>query len=55
VTLPRRQRECVVLRFYIDCTVPEVAATLRISDGSVKQHLHRALTALGEQLEESEM
>jgi RNA polymerase sigma-70 factor (ECF subfamily) len=54
-TLPRRQRECIVLRFYVDCTVPEVAATLRISDGSVKQHLHRALAALGERLEEGEI
>jgi RNA polymerase sigma-70 factor (ECF subfamily) len=53
--LPRRQRECVVLRFYVDCTVPEVAATLRISDGSVKQHLHRALATLGEQFREDDI
>jgi RNA polymerase sigma-70 factor (sigma-E family) len=53
--LPRRQRECVVLRFYADATVPEVATTLRISDGSVKQHLHRALATLGEQFREDDI
>ena len=44
--LPRRQRECVVLRYYLDSSVAETAATLRISDGSVKQHLSRARAAL---------
>lgn len=44
--LPRRQRECVVLRFYADCSVDEIAGVLRITDGSVKQHLHRALASL---------
>ena len=52
--LPRRQRECVVLRFYGDCSVEQIAATLRISDGSVKQHLHRAMAALAAALEEGE-
>ena len=49
--LPRRQRECVVLRFYADCAVAEIAETLRISDGSVKQHLHRALATLADALQ----
>lgn len=52
--LPRRQRECVVLRFYSDCAVAEIAETLGISDGSVKQHLHRAMAALGETLHEGD-
>jgi len=52
--LPRRQRECVVLRFYSDCPVAEIAETLRISDGSVKQHLHRALAALSKTLQEGD-
>ena len=50
--LPRRQRECVVLRFYADLTVPEIAATLGVAEGSVKSHLHRALAALAVDLEE---
>ncbi len=45
-SLPIRQRECVVLRFGSDCSIAEVAAALKISEGSVKQHLHRALNSL---------
>jgi RNA polymerase sigma-70 factor (sigma-E family) len=52
--LPRRQRECVVLRYYLDCSTIETATTLGISEGSVKQHLHRALGALGQVLEKEE-
>lgn len=46
--LPRRQRECVVLRYVHDLAVEEIADTLRISAGSVKTHLHRALASLGD-------
>jgi RNA polymerase sigma-70 factor (sigma-E family) len=49
--LPARQRECVVLRFYLDCSTAETAATLGVSEGSVKTHLHRALAALARELE----
>jgi RNA polymerase sigma-70 factor (ECF subfamily) len=48
--LPRRQRECVTLRFYTECSMDEIAATLQISSGSVKQHLHRAIGTLGKRL-----
>jgi DNA-directed RNA polymerase specialized sigma24 family protein len=44
----------VVLRYYLDCSTIEAAATLGISEGSVKQHLHRALGALGRVLEKEE-
>jgi RNA polymerase sigma-70 factor (sigma-E family) len=44
--LPRRQRECVVLRYYAALSEREVAGTLGISPGSVKTHLHRGLHAL---------
>jgi RNA polymerase sigma-70 factor (sigma-E family) len=50
--LPRRQRECVVLRFYADLTVPEIARSLGVAEGSVKSHLHRALTTLAIELED---
>ena len=50
--LPRRQRECVVLRFYADLTVPEIARSLGVAEGSVKSHLHRAMTTLAIELED---
>jgi RNA polymerase sigma-70 factor (sigma-E family) len=48
--LPRRQRECVVLRYFSDCSVAETARTLGISEGAVKQHTSRAIVALGDVL-----
>src|SRR5438445_3310647 len=41
--LPDRQRECLALRYYLDCSEAEIAATLGISTGSVKTHVHRGL------------
>jgi RNA polymerase sigma-70 factor (sigma-E family) len=52
--LPRRQRECVVLRFYDDCSVQDIAQALGITEGSVKQHLHRAGSALARVLGDDE-
>lgn len=50
-TLPRRQRECLVLRYYLELSEAEIAATLGISNGSVKSHSHRGLKALATRLE----
>jgi RNA polymerase sigma-70 factor (sigma-E family) len=44
--LPRRQRECLVLRYYLDLGQAETAVMLGISEGSVKSHTHRGLKAL---------
>ena len=44
--LPRRQREVVVLRYYGDLTYEDIGRRLRISDGSVKTHLHRGMKSL---------
>ncbi|HSF97419.1 MAG TPA: SigE family RNA polymerase sigma factor [Ornithinibacter sp.] len=49
--LPRRQRDCVTLRYYYDLPVAEIAATLGLSANTVKTHLHRGLEALGATLE----
>lgn len=45
--LPVRQRQVVVLRYYLDQSESDIAATLSISKGSVKKHASRALAALG--------
>ena len=44
--LPRRQQEVVVLRYWLDLSEAEIAATLGISAGSVKVHASRALAAV---------
>ena len=49
--LPDRQRECLVLRYYLDLSEAEIAATLGISAGSVKTHTHRGIAALERALE----
>ncbi len=40
--LTPRERACVVLRFYEDLTVHEIAARLDLSDGAVKRYLFNA-------------
>jgi len=50
--LPRRQRDCMVLRCYAEATDTEIAAALDISVGSVKTHLHRARATLATTLKD---
>ncbi len=40
--LPPQERACVVLRFYDDLTVPQIAAQLRLAEGTVKRYLSDA-------------
>lgn len=49
--LPVRQRQVLVLRYYLDLSEAQIAETLSISRGSVKAHASRALAALGARLE----
>jgi RNA polymerase sigma-70 factor (sigma-E family) len=48
--LPRRQRACVVLRYYEDLSERDVAAILRCSVGTVKSQTSRGLARLGREL-----
>ena len=49
--LPRRQRDCLTLRYFYDMPVAQVAATLGLSVNTVKTHLQRGLDTLGTTLE----
>ena len=49
--LPRRQREVLTLRYYLDLSETQIADALGISAGSVKAHAHRGLTGLRSDVE----
>jgi len=50
--LPHRAREVLVLRYYLDLPDHEIAATLKISRGTVSSTMSRALAALAKDLQE---
>lgn len=50
-TLPRRQREVVVMHYFLDQRVADIAIELRIAEGTVKAALSRARDALATALE----
>jgi RNA polymerase sigma-70 factor (sigma-E family) len=50
--LPERQREALVLRFYLGLAEQEIAACMGISQGTVKSTTSRALAALGRLIRE---
>ncbi|MEV4344644.1 sigma-70 family RNA polymerase sigma factor [Actinoplanes sp. NPDC049596] len=50
--LTTRQRQVIVLRYWSGLSEREIAATLRITTGTVKSTAHRALTLLRTQLGE---
>jgi RNA polymerase sigma-70 factor (sigma-E family) len=51
--LPGRQREALVLRFYLDQTELEIAESMGISPGTVKSTTSRGLAALGRLIQEA--
>ena len=50
--LPPRQRETLVLRYYLDLTEEETARSMGIGRGTVKSATSRALAALGQRMQE---
>jgi len=46
--LPMEQREIVILRYFSELTIPEIAAVTGWREGTVKSRLSRALVKLGE-------
>lgn len=50
--LPSRQREAVVLRYYLDLSEAQTAAAMGCSPGAVKTHLSRGTAALRALLED---
>lgn len=50
--LPHRQRQVLVLRYYLDQSEAEIADTLEVSRGSVKRHASRGIAALAHSLED---
>jgi RNA polymerase sigma-70 factor (sigma-E family) len=50
--LPRRAREVLALRYYLDLPDPEIAAILEVSRGTVSSTASRALAALARELKE---
>jgi len=51
-TLPERQREALVLRYYGDMSEAQIASVMGISRGAVKSHTARAMGALRAVLEQ---
>ena len=51
--LPLKQRTALALHYVDKLTAREVAAVMHVSEGTVRQHLHRALQTLRESHEGS--
>ena len=52
--LPARQREVLVLRYYLDMTEGQAAQAMGVSRGTVKSATSRAVAALGRMLKKEE-
>ena len=50
-TLPARQREALVLKFYADLSEAQIAASMGISQGAVKSHTARGMASMRAVLE----
>jgi RNA polymerase sigma-70 factor (ECF subfamily) len=50
--LPERQRTIVLMYYYLDAPIAEIASAMEISEGTVKTQLHRARATLANALGE---
>ena len=50
--LPDRQREVLILRYFMDLPEPDIATAMGISHGTVKSTTSRAIAALARRLKE---
>jgi DNA-directed RNA polymerase specialized sigma24 family protein len=48
--LPRRQREVIALRIFLDLDIDTIARQMRIEAGTVRMHLSRGVAALRREL-----
>lgn len=53
-TLPPRQREALVLRFWLDLPLAEIAASMDVREGTVKSQISRGLATLHTALTDEE-
>jgi RNA polymerase sigma factor (sigma-70 family) len=53
--LPKRQRQAITLRFYLDFSVDETAAAMATTGSSVRSLTHRAMRSLRENLADSDI
>ena len=51
--LTPEHKQVVVLRYFAELSVPEVARVIGVREGTVKSRLHRALARLRERLDEA--
>ncbi len=52
--LPDRQREALVLRYYLDMSEAETAEAMQVSRGTVKSATSRALASIGRRMKEGQ-
>ncbi|PKQ25280.1 MAG: hypothetical protein CVT64_10660 [Actinobacteria bacterium HGW-Actinobacteria-4] len=52
--LPDKQRAIATMFYFLDQPIAEIAASLEVTEGTVKTHLHRARTALAAALGQEE-
>lgn len=53
--LPKRQRQAITLRFYLDLSVDETASAMATTGSSIRSLTHRAMRSLRETLADADI